>query len=122
MITRPKTRLTPTEPSASACVAFVTTAPQPAKTSANAAIASATERRSRPGRSGIDALERHADDREPSRQAVEREVADVVFGDSEQVLRCAVSGRLERLGDGGQQLAQRRPHRVRLLRMRLDRL
>src|SRR3954453_618303 len=107
MITRPKTRLTPTEPSASACVAFVTTAPQPAKTSANAAIASATDRRSRPGRSGIDALERHADDREPSRQAVQREGADVVLGDAEQILRFAVPRWLERLRDRRQQLAQR---------------
>src|SRR4051794_19483549 len=77
MITRPKTRLTPTSPSAPLRVALVTTAPQPAKTSAKAASPSATERRSRSGRSGIDRVERHADDRQPARQPLQREAADV---------------------------------------------
>src|SRR4051794_26813187 len=99
MITRPKTRLTPTDPSVFWCVAFVTTAPQPAKTSANAAIPSATERRSSPGRSGIDRLKWHADDRQPPRESLQGEVAHLVFRDSECAR--ALPGRLQRFGDRG---------------------
>src|SRR3954471_16844415 len=51
MITRPKTSDTPTAPSAPSSFASLTIAPQPAKTSANAAIASAAARRVREGRS-----------------------------------------------------------------------
>src|SRR5437764_810665 len=122
MITSPKTRLTPTDPRAPPWVASVTTAPQPANTSANAAIPSAVERRSNPGRSGIHRLERDADDREPARQPAQRELADVVVTHAEQVLGRAVAGRLERLGDGGQQVAQRRADRVGLFGMRAYRL
>src|SRR2546430_726833 len=122
MITSPNTRLTPTDPSVFCWVALVTTAPQPANTSANAAMPSASERRSRPGRSGIDRLERNADDRQPPNQALQREIAHRVLGDPEQLLGRAVAGRLERLRDRRQQLAQGRADDVRLLRVRLDRL
>src|SRR4051812_5882707 len=97
MITRPNASDTPTDPSVPLWVAFVTIAPQPANTSANAARPSAAARRASAGRSGIDRLERHADDRQPPGEPVQRELADVVLADSEKVLRCRVARRLQRI-------------------------
>src|SRR5436190_23574513 len=53
MITRPKTRATPTAPSSPPYSALATIAPAPAKTSANAARLSAAARRARSGRGTI---------------------------------------------------------------------
>src|SRR5919112_1251243 len=55
MMISPKTRLTPTDPSAPSRAASVTIAPQPANTSANAARLSAIARRTSPGRCSITA-------------------------------------------------------------------
>src|SRR4051794_40992719 len=121
MITRPKTRLMPTDPSVFWCVVLVTTAPHPANTSANAASPSAAARRRSAGRSGIDRLDRHADDRQPPRQALQRESAHVLLADAEQLLRRSVPGWLERLGDGRQEVAQGRAHDIGLVRMVSDR-
>ena len=58
---------------------------------------------------------------EPAREPVEREAAEVVLGDAEHV-GVAAAGRLERLGDGRQQLAQRGADDVGLLGVLADRL
>src|SRR3954454_25197681 len=98
-------------------------APPTQKTRANAAMASAAARRrsdGRPRASGKDRLQRHADDLEPAREPAERELPPLVLGDSEHRRGVAVAGQLEGRGHVRQQLAQRAPHRVRLLRMRAN--
>src|SRR3954454_2541491 len=116
MIARPDTAACAGRPRGAWCEASAAAAPPTQKTSANAAIASAPARRARPGRSGIDRVDRHADDRQPSRRSVERVLAQVVLRDAQYAGRVAVSRQLERVGDVREEVAQRRANDVGLLR------
>src|SRR3954452_10880429 len=97
-------------------------APPTQKTSAKAAIASAAARRCRAGRSGKDGLERDADDLQPPREAVERELAQLVLADTEHRRGVTVSRECQRLRDMREQLAQHPAHVVGLLGLLADRL
>src|SRR3954454_15316822 len=114
MIARPETAACAGSSSLACPDAAAAAAPPTQKTNPNAAIASAAARRTSGGRSANNRLQRHADDREPAREPVQRVATDVVVAHAEQVLRGAVAWRAQRLGDRRQQLAQRRSHGVRL--------
>src|SRR4051812_18632729 len=101
MIASPETAAWAGSPRWACPLASAAAAPPTQNTRAKAAIASAVTRRARPGRSGKDGLQRHADDLQPAGQAVQRELAQVVLRDAEHLRRVAVAGELERLGDVG---------------------
>src|SRR4051794_27041824 len=109
-IARPETAACAGRPRWAWPEASAAAAPPTQNTSANAAIASAVARRPRSGRSGKDGLQRHADDLHPPGEAVEGELAQIVLADAEHLGCVAVARELERLGDVGEEVAQRLAH------------
>src|SRR4051794_5572884 len=96
MIARPDPAACPARPRCPCPDASSAAAPPTQKISVNAAIASAVARCRSDGRSGKDSLQRHADDLEAAREPPERELAQLVLGDSEHGRGVAVAGQLER--------------------------
>src|SRR4051812_10677851 len=102
MIANPETAACAGRPSCAWPEAAAAAAPPTQNTKANAAIASAAARRGSAGRSGIHGLERHADDRQPPRETVERVGAQIVLGHAEQIGGAALAWQLQRIGDMGE--------------------
>src|SRR2546421_9949975 len=67
-----------------------------------------------------DRLEWYVDDLKAACESIEREGAEVIFGDSEKGRGLLVTRELERLGNVREQVAQRRSDCVRLVGMPAD--
>src|SRR3954452_3441345 len=121
MIASPDTAACPARPRWPCPDPSAAAAPPTQKINANAAKPSAVARRRSDGRSGKDGPQRHADDLEAAVQPAERELAQVVLGGAEHGCGVALPGQLQRVGDVREELAERRPHGVGLLRAVTDR-